>query len=185
MCATGSTISRRPRTLVFTPAWSRDRIDLASPIEVSGEVIGTVFIRSGTQAVTDFLAISTGIVVAVLFVSFIVCSVGASRLRRQIAMPLERLVEGSRTMAGGDLSTQVDVQSEDEMGVLSLAFNAMVKSLRGLVAQVRENTRYVAQATSQLAESSSAMRGRGDPPGAGGRRDVGFDQPASRTRSTP
>jgi len=147
-----------PKTLVFEPAWSRDHIELAAPIESGGEPIGTVFIRSGTQAVTDFLVISSGIVVAVLFVSFIVCSLGASRLRGQIAVPLERLVEGSRAMAGGDLSTQVDVQSEDEMGVLSLAFNAMVKSLRGLVSQVRENTRYVAQVTSQLAESSASMR---------------------------
>jgi methyl-accepting chemotaxis protein len=147
-----------PLTRVAGPEWSRDRIELSSPIDASGEVIGSVFIRSDTQAVTDFLAISTGIVAAVLFVSFIVCSIGAARLRRQIAVPLERLVEGSRAMAGGDLSTQVDVQSEDEMGVLSIAFNAMVKSLRGLVAQVRENTRYVAQVTSQLAESSAAVR---------------------------
>ncbi|MBY0399663.1 HAMP domain-containing protein [Myxococcota bacterium] len=147
-----------PKSLVAGPEWSRSRIELSAPIESAGEVVGSVFIRSGTQAVTDFLAISTAIVAVVLFVSFVVCSVGATRLRRQIALPLERLVEGSRAMAGGDLSTQVDVQSEDEMGVLSLAFNAMVKSLRGLVAQVRENTRYVAQVTSQLAESSSAMR---------------------------
>jgi methyl-accepting chemotaxis protein len=149
---------KAPKDLTDAPRWSRNHIDLSAPIEASGEAIGTVFIRSGTQAVTDFLAISSGIVVAVLFVSFVVCSLGAARLREQIALPLERLVESSRSMAGGDLSIQVDVQSEDEMGVLSLAFNAMVKSLRDLVAQVRENTRYVAQVTGQLAESSSAMR---------------------------
>lgn len=148
-----------PPSLSPGPEWSRNAIELSAPIESGGEIVGSVYIRSGTQAVTDFLAISTGIVFVVLFVSFIVCSVGAARLRRQIAAPLELLVEGSRSMAGGDLSTQVDVRSEDEMGVLSLAFNAMVTSLRGLVAQVRENTRYVAQVTSQLAESSAAMRG--------------------------
>jgi len=147
-----------PDRLVFDPAWSRERIDLASKIDSGGETVGTVFIRSDTRAVTDFLAISTGIVVAVLFLSFVVCSLGASRLRQQIADPLERLVEGSRAMAGGDLSIQVDVQSEDETGVLSLAFNAMGTSLRGLVSQVRENTRSVAQVTAQLAESSAAMR---------------------------
>lgn len=147
-----------PKDLGDAPRWSRNHIELSAPIVAGGETIGTVFIRSGTQAVTDFLAISSGIVVAVLFVSFVVCSIGAARLREQIALPLERLVESSRSMAGGDLSIQVDVQSEDEMGVLSLAFNAMVKSLRDLVAQVRENTRYVAQVAGQLAESSAAMR---------------------------
>lgn len=147
-----------PQTLSAGPDWTRNHIELSAPIESGGELVGSVYIRSGTQAVTDFLAISAAIVAAVLFVSFIVCSLGAARLRKQIAIPLELLVEGSRSMAGGDLSTQVVVRSDDEMGVLSLAFNAMVTSLRGLVAQVRENTRYVAQVTSQLAESSAAMR---------------------------
>ena len=147
-----------PRELSFEPRWTRSHIDLSSKIMLSDEQLGTVFIRSDTKRVTNFLYMSIGIVISVLFISVLLSWLGAARLRRHIAYPLERLVESSAAMAGGDLSTQVDVHADDEMGVLGKAFNAMVLSLRGLVAQVGENSRYVARATEQLAASSASMR---------------------------
>ncbi|HEB91531.1 MAG TPA: HAMP domain-containing protein [Deltaproteobacteria bacterium] len=149
---------RLPREISFEPEWSREHIDLASKIMMGEEEIGTVFIRSDTKEVTIFLYKSIAIVVSVLLISLFLCWIGATRLRNQITSPLERLVRGSASMASGDLSTQVDVRSEDEMGVLARAFNAMVLSLRELVARVGENTRYVAQAAEQLSSSSVSMR---------------------------
>jgi methyl-accepting chemotaxis protein len=149
---------RPPRELSSESRWSRNHIDLTSKIMIGGEKIGSVFIRANTNEVTSFVFISIGIVTSVLLISLFLCWSGAVRLQNHIAAPLERLVDGSASMAEGDLSTQVDVQSDDEMGVLARAFNAMVLSLRGLVARVGENTRYVAEATEQLESSSTAMR---------------------------
>jgi methyl-accepting chemotaxis protein len=147
-----------PSEFEFEPQWDAEHIDLASKIMMGDEQIGTIFIRSDTSAMSGFLFKAIGILVTVLLISFSLCWVGATRLRLHIARPLERLVEGSASMADGDLSTHVDVQSDDEMGVLARAFNAMVTSLRGLVSQVGENTSYVAQATEKLASASASMR---------------------------
>jgi methyl-accepting chemotaxis protein len=147
-----------PGEFSFVPRWTRNHIDLASRISSGDEDLGMVFIRSDTKQITGFLYTSIGIVISVLLISLTLSWYGAARLRRHIAHPLERLVESSAAMAGGDLSTQVNVQRDDEMGVLASAFNAMVLSLRGLVAQVGENTRYVARATEHLEASSSSMR---------------------------
>lgn len=149
---------RPPREIFFEPRWSRDHIDLASRIMIGDEQIGAVFIRADTHEVTNFLFISVGIVLSVLLISIFLCWFGAARLQNHIAAPLERLVDGSASMAEGDLSTQVDVKGDDEMGVLARAFNAMVLSLRGLVARIGENTRYVAEAAEQLESSSAAMK---------------------------
>lgn len=149
---------RPPRKILFEPKWSLDHIDLASKIIAGDDQIGTVFIRADTDQAKGFLYMSVGIVLSVLVISLFLCWFGATRLRNHIATPLERLVAGSAAMAGGDLSTQVDVNRDDEIGVLARAFNAMVLSLRGLVAQVGENTSYVAQATEQLASTSDSMR---------------------------
>jgi methyl-accepting chemotaxis protein len=138
---------RPPREIFYEPIWSHGHIDLASEIMMGDEKVGVVFIRADTNEVTRFLFISIGIVLSVLLISLFLCWFGAARLQNHIAVPLERLVEGSASMAEGDLSTQVEAQSDDELGVLARAFNAMVLSLRGLVAQVGENTRYVAEAT--------------------------------------
>jgi len=149
---------RPPRELSFEPNWSRDYIDLAAKINMGDEQIGTIFLRSDTDQVQAFLMTSMGIVVGVLIISLVVCWFGASRLRRSIADPLELLVQGAASMAEGDLSTQVAVRSNDETGVLARAFNAMADSLRGLVSQVGQNTRYVGEAMGKLTAASSAMQ---------------------------
>lgn len=149
---------RAPRELVFEPRWSADHIALASRIELGEEEVGTIYLQSDTRRVKTFLYTSMGIVAGVLLISLFLCYFGAVRLRRQIADPLESLVQGAASMAEGDLWTQVAVESEDEMGVLARAFNAMSDSLRGLVSRVGENTRYVAQATEQLTAASASMR---------------------------
>ncbi len=146
-----------PRSLSFEPTWSRNHIDLATKIDMGDEHIGDVFIRSGTEDLQTFLLASLGIVLCVLMISAVLCWWGAARLRRQIADPLELLVQGSAAMADGDLRTEVAFESDDEMGVLARGFNAMVLSLRGLVSRVRENTRYVAQVASQLTSDSILM----------------------------
>jgi len=148
---------RPPGQLMFTPTWSREHIDLATRIEMGDEQLGSVFIRSSTKDLQNLLVVSLGIVLCVLLISAALCWWGAARLRRQIAGPLELLVQGSASMAEGDLSTEVAFESDDEMGVLARGFNAMVLSLRGLVSRVGENTRYVAQVTHQLASDSVAM----------------------------
>jgi len=149
---------RPPRELSFEPKWTRDHIDLSAKINMGDEQVGTIFLRSDTHQVQAFLTTSMGIVVGVLIISLVVCWFGASRLRRSIADPLELLVQGAASMAEGDLSTQVAVRSNDETGVLARAFNAMADSLRGLVSQVGQNTRYVGEAMGKLNAASSAMQ---------------------------
>ncbi len=122
------------------------------------EEIGIIFLRSEIKEATAFLSMSMVIVTAVLVISLFLCWIGAARLRRSIADPLELLVQGAASMATGDLSTQVAVRSADETGVLARAFNAMVDSLRGLVSLISENTRYVAEAMGKLTAASAAMR---------------------------
>jgi len=149
---------RPPRELSYEPTWTRRNIDLASKILMGDEQVGTVFLRSDTKQVQAFLFTSIAIVVGVVVISLVLCWWGAARLEQTIATPLEQLVQGAASMAEGDLSTQVDVGSDDETSVLAHAFNAMVESLRGLVSQVGENTRYVASAMGKLTAASIAMR---------------------------
>jgi methyl-accepting chemotaxis protein len=148
---------RPPLVFHDKPLWSWNSIDLATPIEMDGEKIGSIFIRSNTDDLKGFFFDSILLVLVVLLFSLILCGWGAARLRRRIADPLALLVEGSASMAQGDLLTLVEYESEDEIGAVARAFNGMVGSLRGLVAQVRENTNYVAEAGNELALASVAM----------------------------
>jgi methyl-accepting chemotaxis protein len=133
-------------------------LDLSQPIVIHGQLYGTVFIRSDTAELNRIIQVFLLIVVLVMLGSLVVCYVGASLLRNRIASPLGALVEGSASMAKGDLSVQVDVTSEDEFGTLAEAFNAMAASLRGLISQVSQNTGAVTDASAVLLRSSEAAR---------------------------
>jgi methyl-accepting chemotaxis protein len=132
-------------------------LDLFEPNVVDGDVVGTVFIRSDMGELTNLVQNFALIFVAVTLGSLVICYLGASLIRNQIAVPLAALMEGSARMSEGDLSVQVTVFQDDELGTLAQSFNGMVDSLRGLVAQVGRNTAAVSDVSTTLRGSSEAL----------------------------
>jgi class 3 adenylate cyclase len=60
---------------------------------------------------------------------------------REILRPVNALVGAARKVAAGDLTAQVDWQSQDELGVLSDTFNAMTRSIREKTEVIQEKNR--------------------------------------------
>jgi two-component system NtrC family sensor kinase len=64
-----------------------------------------------------------------------ICAIGTSALifwwlnRRAVLRPVRALVDGTRRVAEGDLSTTIPAERKDEMGELARAFNEMVRHL--------------------------------------------------------
>jgi two-component system, NtrC family, sensor kinase len=55
--------------------------------------------------------------------------VGAAAISQRLLAPIERLTEGVKAVAAGDLTRKVEVRSDDELGLLAREFNAMAASL--------------------------------------------------------
>lgn len=69
--------------------------------------------------------------------------------------PLHDFVVAAQNIAQGDLTIKpIDVRTRDELGVLALAFNEMVKNLTDLIRQVQGNAETVAAASEQLTASA-------------------------------
>ena len=62
-------------------------------------------------------------------------------LAKGITVPLQRLADGIREVASGNLTQRIEMGSEDEMGVLVDAFNRMVQDLKTSGLQVAEAQR--------------------------------------------
>ena len=142
----------------------RDRLDLWNGIAelrrdivVEGQHLGSVFVRSDTRELMAVITESIWIAIGVMGIACVIAWLGVARLRGQIAVPLTALAEGSDAMARGDLSTRVQVESDDEIGAVANSFNGMAQSLRGLVAQVGENTLAVSEAALVLQAASDGM----------------------------
>jgi len=75
---------------------------------------------------------TTSLLLALYVVVFGIFIVGASLISRQLTQPLNSLQEGLKKISTGDLETTLPVESNDEIGALTRAYNDMVFKLKHL-----------------------------------------------------
>ena len=127
-----------------------ERIETASSAEESGPVtargyplvslvedrVDRFFARQHDATVrlrTEVSAIERSMVhwIAAILLGACLLAVGVGLyIRRSVARPVARLGAGAARLAGGDLETRIDIDSDDEFGALAAQFNTMTGSLR-------------------------------------------------------
>lgn len=86
---------------------------------------------------------TVALIVIYALIALLVGVVSALFARRLLA-PIERLTEGVKAVAAGDLSRQVEIHSQDEIGLLGREFNAMAASLASQQRELRRAERLAA-----------------------------------------
>jgi methyl-accepting chemotaxis protein len=104
------------------------------------------------QAVNRFNQTQT-LTMILIGVAIILSLIFGVLLTRMIANPInevkKRLIEMST--AGGDLTQRLQVKSRDEVGQLSQEFNTMLGSIQGIIKEVLNDSRLVAETSNELA----------------------------------
>jgi signal transduction histidine kinase len=125
-----------------------------------GVPVGTVYANplgpaDDPQRATFLASINRALLLAagVAGLAAVLLTVGLSR---RILRPVETLTAAARRMEKGDLSQRVEVQSEDEIGELARAFNAMADGLNRLE-ELRRNM--VSDVAHELRTPLSNIRG--------------------------
>jgi two-component system nitrogen regulation sensor histidine kinase NtrY len=65
-------------------------------------------------------------------------------LARRVTVPIQALAEGTKRISGGDLSHRVDVEADDELGVLVSSFNRMTAELEANKVELERSNRELA-----------------------------------------
>jgi len=81
-------------------------------------------------------------------------------ITRSITRPMNQAVKIAQTVAAGDLTSRIEVQSKDETGQLLQALKDMNDSLVKVVSQVRTGTDSVATASNQIAAGNLDLSSR-------------------------
>ncbi|MFS2002618.1 methyl-accepting chemotaxis protein [Duganella sp. CT11-25] len=81
-------------------------------------------------------------------------------ITRGIVGPIRHAVRVARTVAAGDLSSNIQVRSGDEIGQLSAALKEMNASLTGIVAEVRGGTDAIGTASAEIAAGNMDLSER-------------------------
>lgn len=127
---------------------------LAAALARFGDKTFTV-VAEQTISEALFLAINTVRITAVLVMAVLIiaCILGYLAVR-QIVQPIKTMAATAAAISDGDLSRQVIIRREDELGVLASAFNAMTKRLRSLVDNLEQR---VTERTSQLEAAQAKL----------------------------
>jgi len=81
-------------------------------------------------------------------------------ISRSITQPIDKAVKIAQTVASGDLTSHIEVNSSDETGQLLQALKEMNDSLQNIVGQVRAGTDTIATASSQIAAGNMDLSSR-------------------------
>ena len=81
-------------------------------------------------------------------------------ITRGIVGPIRHAVKVARTVASGDLSSRIEIRTQDEVGQLSAALKEMNDSLVRIVGQVRGGTDTITSAASEIAAGNQDLSSR-------------------------
>jgi two-component system nitrogen regulation sensor histidine kinase NtrY len=147
------------------PVGGADMIRAAVPIQVEGRTVGAVVIGSyvpksvvkrreeSERAFNEYLRlkiqrrpIQTNYIITLAVVTIVVLFSATwfgFYLARGITVPIQRLAEGTRAVAQGDLDHRIEGEGEDEVGTLVRAFNRMTAELKTSRAELESRRRYL------------------------------------------
>jgi len=114
-------------------------MDVAVPVS-GGENRFIVYIRDNRATVSELNNELLLIILQALLVGLLVSVLLSFLLAKTMIDPIEKLTEGAERIAGGDFDEQLEVESNDEIGVLTNTFNDMASVLHDTLSAV-ENER--------------------------------------------
>ncbi|MFV1951369.1 MAG: sensor histidine kinase [Nitrospinota bacterium] len=131
-----------------------DKLIITSPIYIEGRIVGGI---SGEMSLLDprgillkmrgltFLYITVDALILVIFGSFL--------LSKTVVKPIQKLVEATERVSNGDLGHKVKVESDNEIGRLSYAFNRMTERLRDKTESLEKHIELLKKRNIELREA--------------------------------
>jgi signal transduction histidine kinase len=107
-------------------------------INLDGEKIGTVCLRSDLHPLRVLLMRNIRIISIILLLASLVAYAVSSKLQNIISIPIMSLAESAKKIGEGELNQRVEVQYEDELGHLGHSFNKMAENLKALMQRERK-----------------------------------------------
>ena len=103
---------------------------------------------------------SRTLILSLIVVTIVLGLLLAYGIARVVARPLQEAVRVARTVASGDLTSDIQVKTKDETGQLLQALKEMNASLLSVVSEVRTGTDLIATASTEIANGNMDLSAR-------------------------
>ena len=114
-------------------------MDVGIPLTRGGQSY-VIYIRDNKQTVQNLTGQLVTLILEALAFGIVISVLLSFLLSKTLITPIERLTEGAEEVAAGDFSQKIEVDSRDEIGVLTATFNDMAHQLESTLQEV-ENER--------------------------------------------
>ncbi|HGE69385.1 TPA: HAMP domain-containing histidine kinase [Candidatus Poribacteria bacterium] len=129
----------RPHKSAYAPVFSKD-----------GKVIAVVRVEASARFLDTINRVAFILFVAGLVVTALGALLGFF-IARSVVNPIKKLVQASESISAGNLDTEVNINSKDEIGFFAETFNQMAKNLKKLYDEVSEHGRQIAELSASVA----------------------------------
>ncbi len=137
--------------------------ELIGPVRAGASALIDLQLREAKKAFEEsqarFVMVRNISIAAIIF-GVLLAGFMAFWLIRLIARPLHEAVQIARSVAAGDLTQQIDVQSTNETGQLLQALKDMNESLSRTVSTVRHSTETITVASGEIASGNADLSSR-------------------------
>ena len=96
-------------------------------------------------------------IILVVFIGIIVFVLISSLISRNISRSLNKSVQFAEALANGDLDYTIDVDQEDEVGILAKAMTQMSYKLKEVISSIKEGSSNISSASQQLSSASQQI----------------------------
>lgn len=127
------------------------------PVMASGKQIGTLLMGISLEELNKTIAstrLAIGVLSLLMIGVFVLIILSIANI---ISKPILEITNVSQKIAEGNLTHDITIERDDEIGVLAKAFSTMVGGLRELVAQVKAGSNQISVASDALSKSSQQM----------------------------
>lgn len=139
----------------FNTELKRNVYEVILPIYAKdGAVSGALNIGLSTKSIDDTVKNTVIQILIVSLIMFILAGLGIYFLVKKFLNPISKLVKTSEIISSGDLTTEISIKSNDEVGKLSSAFNTMISNLKVIIGNIKNSTSRLSSFSSELQSSS-------------------------------
>jgi class 3 adenylate cyclase len=116
-------------TMITNDYLGHETLQAYAPVDLGSDLHWSIIAKIDTsEAFAPEWAFTRTLVLSTAGIVFVVC-VAAMLLAQVFVRPIRKLEAGARRISGGDYEVSIPVESRDEIGDLTLAFNEMSRNL--------------------------------------------------------
>ncbi len=118
--------------------FNNNKLKFQKQISVENNLLGSIYVQSDLSNLDAYLLQSVLTLLALIIVVFIVAYYLSNRMQEMISEPILNIIDTVKKVSNGDLSTRININSNDEIGVLVSGLNFMTSQLQEMVEDLQQ-----------------------------------------------